>query len=165
VVFSTSVPLLSAAVRARSPDGNAPRTAFGVTGDGSNDSTPDARAWIDFADGNDLLTDASIDIMTLRRSPFAFPNPGANVSWHLQTTRQGWTSAELRLRYLTSEVLIGDENLLQVVFSPTGAAPFTPLVSTVNPLDNTITANINQAGFFFVGQRPVVDPVFANGFE
>jgi hypothetical protein len=172
VVFSASVPLPSAVpllslaqVRARSANGNPQRTAVGLTGDGSNDSTPDARAWIDFADGSDLLTVASTEILTLTRTSGAFPNPGANVSWRLQTTRQDWTSAELRLRYLTSEILVGNENQLQIVFSPNGAAPFTPLPTIVNPLDNTITANINQAGFFFVGQRPLADPVFANGFE
>ena len=165
VVFSASVPLLSARVRARSANGNPPRTAFGVTGDGSNDSTPDARAWIDFADGSDLLADASTEFLTLTRSPVAFPNPGATVSWRLQTTRQGWTSAELRLRYVGNEVLVGNENQLQIVFSPSGSAPFTPLDSVVNPLDNTISANITQAGFFFIGQRPLVDAIFASGFE
>jgi hypothetical protein len=165
VVFSASVPLLSATVRARSANGNPPRTAFGVTGDGSNDSTPDARAWLNFADGSDLVAAASTETLTLTRTSGAFPNAGANVSWRLQTTRQGWTSAELRLRYLNNEVLVGNENQLQIVFSPNGVAPFTPLASVVNPLDNTITANITQAGFFFLGQRPLADPIFASGFE
>jgi hypothetical protein len=165
VVFSTSVPLLSATVRVRSPDGNSLRTAFGVTGDGSNDSTPDARAWIDFADGNDLINPASTEILTLTRTPGAVPNPGATVHWRLQTTRELWTSAELRLRYVSNEVLVDNENHLQIVFSPNGVAPFTPLASIVNPIDNTITANITQAGFFFLGRRPLTEPIFANGFE
>jgi hypothetical protein len=165
VVFSASVPLLSTTVRARSARGNPPRTAFGVTGDGSNDSTPDARAWIDFVNGSDPLAGASTETLTLTRTSGAFQNPGATVSWRLQTTRQGWTSAELRLRYLTSELAVGNENQLQIVFSPNGSAPFTPLDSVVNPLDNTITANITQAGFFFIGQRPLADPIFASGFE
>jgi hypothetical protein len=71
----------------------------------------------------------------------------------------------LRLRYLNSELLIANENALQIVFSPNGSAPFTPLPSVVNPLDNTITANITQAGFFFLGQRELPPLIFANGFE
>jgi hypothetical protein len=165
VVFSGSVPLLSATVRARSADGNPPRTAFGISGDGSNDSTPDARAWVDFANGDDLLLAASTEIMTLARTAGAFTAPAATVSWRLQTTRQNWTSAELRLRYLNSELLIANENALQIAFSPNGSAPFTPLPSVVNPLDNTITANITQAGFFFLGQRVLPPLIFANGFE
>jgi hypothetical protein len=164
VVFSASVPPLSSTVRAHSVNGNAPRTALGVTGDGSNDSFPDARAWIDFIDGNDLLTDASAETLTLTRSAGGFPNPGAAASWRLQTTRQSWSSAELRLHYVTNELVVGNENLLQLVFSPNGVAPFTPIDSVVNPLDNTISANITQAGFFFLGERPL-DPIFANDFE
>jgi hypothetical protein len=165
VVFSGSVPLLSATVRARSANGDPPRTAFGTSGDGSNDSTPDARAWVDFANGDDLLVAASTEILTLTRTAGAFPSPGATVAWRLLTTRQNWTAAELRLRYLTSELLIGNENALQIVYSPTGAAPFTPLASVVNPLDNTISANITQAGFFFLGQQVLPPLIFADGFE
>jgi hypothetical protein len=165
VVFSGSAPPPAAAVRARSADGDPPRTAFGITGDGTNDSTPDARAWIDFADGDDLLLAASTEIVTLNRGVTAFPSPAAAISWRLQTTRQDWTTAELRLRYLDRELLIGNENALQIVFSPNGSAPFTPLPSVVNPLDNTISANITQAGFFFIGQRELPPLIFADGFE
>ena len=37
--------------------------------------------------------------------------------------------------------------------------PFKPLASVVNPLNNTISTNINQPGFFYLGQgtpNPVV---------
>jgi len=164
VVFSTAVPLLSATVRARSANGNPPRTAFGITGDGSNHSTPDARAWIDFVNGNDVLTGASTEIVTLTRAAGAFPSPGAGVAWRIQTTRQNWTTAEVRFRYLDSE-LFASESALQIVFSPNGLAPYTPLTSVVNPLDNTITANITQSGFFFIGQRVLPPEIFADGFE
>jgi hypothetical protein len=70
----------------------------------------------------------------------------------------------LRLRYLTGELLIGNESTLQMFYSATGAAPFTPLASVVNALDNTITANIAQAGYFYLAQQGEL-PIFANGFE
>lgn len=161
VVFSTAVPPSSATYRARSANGNPPRTAFGISGEGSNDSTPDARAWIDFTDGSDPINAASTDTITLTRSAGALPAPGANVSWRLQTTRQSWTSAEVRLRYLDSEILTS-ETALQIVFSPDGQPPFTTLASVVDPVKNTIRANISQPGFLYIGARP---EVFANGFE
>ena len=164
VVFSGALPPISASVQARSADGDPPRTAFGISGDGSNHSTPDARAWVDFADGDDPLAISSTETVTLTRSAVAFSAPAAAVSWHLQTTRQNWTSAELRLRYLTSELLIDDENTMQIVYSSSGTAPFTRLESVVNSLDNTISANITQPGFLFLGQQ-VVPPLFADGFE
>jgi len=165
VVFSHSVPMLSATVRAHSANGDPPRTAFGISGDGSNDSTPDARAWIDFANGTDLLFAASTETVTLNRTAGAFSAAAATVSWRLQTTREDWTAAELRLRYLSSELLIANESELLIVYSPTGAAPFTPLVSEVNPLDNTISANITQAGFYFLGQQALPPLIFIDGFE
>jgi hypothetical protein len=164
VVFSTSVPSLSAMVRARSANGNPPRTAFGITGDGSNDSTPDARAWVDFANGGDQVATTSTETVTLNRSAGVVPSPGASVHWRIETTRQNWTDAGVRFRYLASELLV-NENALQVVFSPNGQAPFTPLTSVVNPLDNTISANITQAGFFFLGQRVLPPEIFTDSFE
>jgi hypothetical protein len=165
VIFSASVPLLTATYRARNRNGNPPRTAVGISGDGSNHSTPDARFWVDFADGNDLSNDASLALVTLSRSPGALPSAGALVSWRLQTSRQNWTSAEVTVRYLGSELLIGNENALELVFSPTGAAPFTPLASIVNPLNNTISAHITQPGFLYIGQRTLPPDIFADGFE
>lgn len=162
VVFSTSVPLLSATLRAHSRNGNAPRTAFGISGDGSNDSTPDARAWIDFVDGDDPVALASMETVTLNRSAGAFPDSRASVHWQLQTTRQSWTSAELRLRYLDSELTSGEQTL-QVYFSSTGSAPFTGLPSISNPLNNTISTTITQPGYYFVGSAP--DLIFADDFE
>jgi hypothetical protein len=162
VVFSTAVPLLSATFRTHSANGDAPRTAFGISGDGSNDSTPDARAWIDYADGNDLLTSASTEFVTLTRSDGTFPNSGASVSWRLQTNRQNWTSAELRLRYLDSE-LSGSEQAMQVYYSTNGNTPFTPLPSTTRLANNTITATITQAGYYYIGRAS--DLIFADDFE
>jgi len=163
VVFSSSVPFLSAAVRARSRNGNSSPTAFGVSGDGSNDSTPDARAIVDFNDGADLLTEASTEIVTLTRSAGAFPSPSAVVSWRFQTTREDWSDASLTLRYLDSELTVSEENLIEVVFSSSGSAPFTRLPSRVNPANNTVTATINDTGFYFLAQRP--DRVFDDRFE
>jgi len=164
VVFSAATPPSSATYRVRSRNGNPPRMAVGISGDGSNDSTPDARFWIDFADGEDFLSSASTEAVTLSRSSGSFTMPAAQVSWRLQSNRQSWTTAEVTVRYLDSELLVG-ENTLELVFSPNGSAPFTPLVSQVNSQNNTISANITQPGFLYIGQRELPDEVFADRFE
>ncbi|MCE3002492.1 MAG: FG-GAP repeat protein [Xanthomonadaceae bacterium] len=161
VVFSASGPPPSAIYRARSRDGNPAQTAVGISGDGSNDSTPDARFWVDFADGDDPAATASIETVTLTRSDAGFVDSAANVSWQLQTTRQAWTSAEVKVRYLDSELTVTDESVLQLFFSATGSGPFTALSSVVNSLDNTVSATISQAGFLYVGDVRF----FADGFE
>lgn len=53
VVFSGSVPPGAASYRSNNRIGDAPREPIGITGNGSNDHFPDARTWIDFADGTD----------------------------------------------------------------------------------------------------------------
>jgi len=164
VVFSASVPLLSATYRVRSGNGDPPRTAVSISGDGSNVSTPDARFWIDFADGEDFLSSASTEAVTLSRTSGSFTAPAAQVSWRLQTNRQSWTAAEVTVRYLDSELLAA-ENALELVFSPNGSAPFTPLASQVNPQNNTISATITQPGFLYIGQRELPDPIFDDRFE
>jgi hypothetical protein len=138
---------------------------MGITGDGSNDSTRDGRFWIDFSDGNDLLTDASTEIVTLARSDGAFPTTAANVSWQLQTTRQSWSEAKITVRYLDSELLIANENALQLVFSPTGSAPFTPLLTERNTQNNTLRATITEPGFFYIGEGEIPDELFSDRFE
>jgi hypothetical protein len=165
VVFSDSVPLQSSVYRVRSRNGNPPRMAVGITGDGSNDGTPDGRFWIDFADGADLLTAASTEIVTLTRSDGAFAASAADVSWRLQTTRDDWTTAEITVRYLDSELLITEENVLQLVFSPNGSAPFTPLTSQVDPQNNTIRATITETGFLYIGEIDIPDELFSDRFE
>jgi hypothetical protein len=166
VVFSAQTPLLSATYVGRNGNGNAPRLAIGISGDGSNDSHPDARAWIDFADGLDLLSNASTEFVTLTRSAGSFPNAGANVQWRVQSNRQNFTSVEVMFRYLGSELIIPNENQLQLFFSPTGTAPFSPLPSIVNPTNNTISTVVSQLGYFYLGQgAPLPSSIFQDGFE
>jgi len=166
VVFSASEPPADATYRARSGNGNPPGTIVGISGDGSNDSTPDGRFWIDFADGNDPEDAASTETVTLSRSAGGFLDAAADVSWQLQTTRQNWTTAEVMVRYLDSELLVLVENVAQLFFSPDGSPPFTTLASTVNPATNTISATITQPGFLYIGiAEGVDDDVFSDRFE
>jgi hypothetical protein len=165
VVFGASVPLQRSVYRVRGRNGNPPRLPVGISGDGSDDDSPAARLWIDFANGSDPTRAASSETVTLARSDGTFSASVADVSWRLQTTRQNWTSAEVRVRYLDSELQISNESLLQLVYSPNGSAPFTPLPSVVNPLDNTLSANISGPGFLYIGQRTLPPDIFADGFE
>jgi hypothetical protein len=153
--------LLNATYQARSRNVNPPRTAVGISGDGSNDSTPDARFWIDFADGEDLLESASTETVTLSRSGGGFPGAAADVSWQLQTTRQNWTSAEVTIRYLDQELLDCNEARFELVFSPSGSAPFTQLSSQVNARNNTMSAVITEPGFLYIGRTGL----FADRFQ
>lgn len=107
----------------------------------------------------------SSEVVTLSRHAGAYTAAAANVSWRLQTTRINWTSAEIRFRYLDSELGSTDENTLQVVYSLTGGAPFVPLASTVNPATNTISATITTAGYFYLGQVPQEPLILSDGFE
>jgi len=162
VVFSPQTPALSAIYRARSGNGNPPQTAVGITGDGSNASHPDARAWIDFADGDDPSSSASIETVTLTRNPGTFPDAAANVHWRVQSTRQNFTAVEVMFRYLDSEITV-NEAALGLVFSPNGSAPFTTLNSVVNARNNTVSAVVPQLGFFYLKAVPF--RIFRDGFE
>lgn len=163
VVFGTTTPPESAQYLARSGNGDPVRVAVGVTGDGSNDSTPDARLWIDFADGDALPDPSSTEIVTLTRGASPLAEPGACVGWRLETNRAFWTSAEVQLRYLNSELQVSDENALQVLFSATGSGPFVILPSTVNPSNNTILSTITEAGYLFIGQKN--ETILSDSFE
>lgn len=161
VVFSKLTSANSRTTSVRSRNGDPPRLAIGISGDRSNADTPDARAWIDFAGGMDAVNAASTEIVTVTRSALAFGAPAANVAWRVQTTRTGWSSAEVRLRWLESELLF-DEQSLTLYFSPDNVSPYRPLDTIINPLDNTATAIITEPGYLVLGRR---DAMFGNGFE
>ncbi len=167
VVFSQSVGTASATYETQVRNGDAPQTAVGVVGDGSNVSHPDARVWIDFADGNDFSGAASTVRATLNRSAGFFGNAAANVSWELSTNRQNWSSAEVQFRYVDDELQPGtNESALQLVFSADGSPPFVPLTaSVVNPINNTITAVVDELGFFYLQETDRPESVFLDGFE
>ena len=147
---------------------DAPPLAIGTVGDGSNASHPDSRAWIDFVDGLGPFNPppeaprGTLVTATLHRQQNTFAGSAATVSWQLSTERQFWSTAEVKFRYLDSELLVTDEPLLQLYHSSDGNEPFTPLTSVVNALDNTVTANVDELGFFFLG---IDDVVFTDGFE
>jgi len=162
VVFSPQTPALAAEYRARSRNGNPPQTAVGIIGDGSNASHPDARAWIDFADGDDPSGSASIETVTLTRNPGSFPDAATNVHWRVQSTRQNFTAVEVMFRYLDSEITV-NEAALGLEFSPNGSAPFTTLNSVVNARNNTVSAVVPQLGFFYLKAVPF--RIFRDGFE
>lgn len=164
VVFSPQTAPLSAQYRARSRNGESAQTAIGVSGDGSNAGHPDARAWIDFADGEDPQAPASIETVTLARHFGSFTGAAANVHWRVQSTRQNFSSVEVMFRYLDSE-LNANEHALQLVYSSNGSAPFTPISSVLNPQNNTISAVLPQLGYFYLSAESLPAAIFEDGFE
>jgi hypothetical protein len=164
VVFSPQAAPPSAQYRAHSRNGEAAPTVIGIVGDGSNTSHPDARAWVDFADGSDAAAYASTEAVTLTRSAGGFGGAAADVHWQVQSTRQGYTSVAVRFRYLDGE-LHNNEQQLQLVFSPTGSAPFTPLATVLDTQNNTVSGVVTKLGYFYLGVGPSPEDIFIDGFE
>ena len=163
VVFSQQTPPPSAAYRSYARNGDSVVSAVGSSGDGSDHSSPGSRVWIDFDDGGESNNPASSHEVGLSRTAGPYGAAAADVHWQLRTDRRAWAGAELTLRYLDAELFTDDENALQIVRAPTAAGPYTPLPSIVNAADNTISAVVDELGYFFVTRVP--DSIFANGFE
>ncbi len=163
VVFSNGATGTAATYRGFARNGDAARMAVGITGDGSNDGTPDARVWIDFDDGSSFGSDASFHEVTLNRTSGPNGNSAANVYWQIQTNRSGWSDAELTFRYTDAELFTEDENALQMVRAPAANGPYTALPSIVNPDDNTISVVVDEFGFFYVTEAQGEIDVQGNG--
>lgn len=133
--------------------GNAPYIAIGITGDGSNDSTPDSRAWIDFADGDNV----SLQTVTLTRndSSIADLTDTANVMWEVSSDRTGWTSAEVTFKYTNTELLGLSESSLKLFTAPETSGPWTEVSgSTCIAERNQIKGTVSGFGFFAIQGTP-----------
>jgi len=145
----------TATYKAHAVSGNAPRVAIGVTGDGSNDSTPDSRAWINFDAGDNGSGGASLQTVVLTRNKDALANVPAEgvagVHWQLTTDRTGWNSAEVTLKYTHAEVSALAEGTLQLYTAAAPDGPWTLLNSTLDARRNTLRATVSQLGYFAIG--------------
>jgi hypothetical protein len=158
VIFSPATAPSSATYKATALAGDAPRVPIGISGDGSNDSTPDSRCWIDFADGSGPgLKGASIQTVELIRSDAGISGgldtaSTANVAWHVSTDRTGWTSAALRFRYTNAEINGLNERNLHLYSSASLAGPWSEVTNgfTANPGANTIGGTVSELDRFFV---------------
>jgi hypothetical protein len=158
VVFNPLVAPPSAIYQGTARSGDSPRVPIGISGDGSNDSTPDSRCWIDFADGSGPgLKGASIQTVELIRSDAGISGgldtaSTANVAWHVSTDRTGWTSAALRFRYTNAEINGLNERNLHLYSSASLAGPWSEVTNgfTANPGANTIGGTVSELDRFFV---------------
>ncbi len=160
-----SPPIDSATYPTFIANGDAEEKPIGIPGDGSSASHPHSRSWIDFVDGDDFAGPASLIRSTVTYNAGNFTNSAANVHWQLATARLNWSQAQVRFRYTDEELTTPLEERLQLIFSPNGMAPFTPLVSIVDSPTNTISATVDELGYFYLGQRQLAEDVFSDGFE
>jgi hypothetical protein len=129
--------------------------AFGITGDGSNDSTLDSRAFIDFADG----ATASLQTVTLTRNNSGITNLAdtANVLWELNTNRTGWTSANVTFKYLDSEISGFNEADLKLFRESSVNGPWLEVSgASLDQNRNQVIGNVSSLGFFALGVTPPV---------
>lgn len=153
IVFSTSTPAERATYRAFARAGNAPRQAFGIIGDGSNDSTPDSRMFIDFDQGTH-----SIQSVTLTHSNALIQNleNTANVMWEVGTSRTGWNEAQLTFIYTDDEIAdFAEEDSLRLYSAIDLAGPWTIVPgATLNTARNQFTATTSFFGYYAIGHIP-----------
>jgi hypothetical protein len=136
-----------------SPPGNAPRLPVGITGDGSNDSTPDSRAFIDFSRGS-IISTQTVTLTRSNSSILNLPNT-ANVLWQIQSNRTGWSFANVSFLYTDAEIAGLTESELILYQAPSPEGPWSPVPGLIlKPERNQISGNISTMGFFAINQPP-----------
>lgn len=170
VVFG-SVESDSATYRSFARSGDAPAAAIGVSGDGSNDSTPDSRCWIDFDEGNGPgNSGSSLQTVTLTRNDWrtAELDTGEKIAtsvvWEVETDRTGWSSVTVSFRYVAKELAGIDETTLELWHSAGG--PDGPWSTVMDGFEldisrNRICGRTNALGAFtIVGKQSGVRDVW-----
>ena len=90
----------------------------------------------------------------------------ANVVWEINTDRVNWTSADLTLQYLDSEIagISGTEADLGIFTAPALSGPWTPLVTSRDATRNQLSATASGLSFFAIANENTV-PVEVSGYE
>ncbi len=128
--------------------GNAPARDFGGR------MSPVLRTRLAFTGGN-----AAPATVTLTRNldaigNFDEPDMLANVTWELNTTRTGWSNAEVTFRYLETEVAGLIESALVLYHAPDPSGPWTEVaVQSQNIGRNEITATVDSFSHFVIAQK------------
>jgi hypothetical protein len=154
VLFSESKPPVSATYNSVALGGNSPRVAVGITGDGSNDSSPDSRCSIDFADG---ASSPSLQTVILTRGNSAIANLGisARVMWEINTNRQQWKSARVTFHYTDEEIAGLSESSLKLFGASSPSGPWKPVQNVAHKLhSNQISGSTSEFGFFALQAEP-----------
>ncbi len=166
LIFSSDPPAEPVAVFQQwtGPD-NTPQTAIGVSGDRSNHTTPDSRVWIDFTNGRGFLRPESLQSVFLHREGSPIPNPGVDMYWRLNTGRRNYSNVTVTFKYLENELLVPNETDLQLFYSREVDGPYTQITANQDTVKNTLSARVNELGYFFIGGRIRPDPLFSDSFE
>ncbi len=158
VVFSPMAAPATSTYKSVRGVGAAHLSPVGVSGDGSNESTPDSRAWVGFADGDA----ASMQTVTIHRNQ-SLGSTSSPTVWEVSTDRTGWTSASLKFKYTEAEVTGLTEADLVLYKADSIGGPYAPLTTTVDAAKNTVSADVSSFSFFAIGTDTGL-PVEVDGF-
>jgi FG-GAP repeat protein len=114
------------------------------------------RLGIDHASG----TGSAQTTVTLTRSAptgAGLPSGVAAATWEASTTRTGWTTAALSLRFTDAEIAGLDETALRIHAAPTAGGPWTSLPTTIDERANLATASVSSLGFFALAEAKSSD--------
>ncbi|MCC6547514.1 FG-GAP repeat protein [Candidatus Sumerlaeota bacterium] len=154
IALSQATTVGSPTYRARAKTGDAPRIAVGILGDGSNDSSPDSRCWIDFADGSGPgLAGSSLQTVSLlgpAQTITGVPGTRANTAWRIQTDRTDWMNARVTLRYTDADIAGMTESKLTVYTSTTLTGAWEPLATTVDTTRNQVSFTTSNLAYYAI---------------
>ena len=140
--------------RARTRAGNAPRTAVGA----SKDGIPASCVWLDF-DAGDATSTETVTVYSrwIAGNPVSGLTPQKDTSelyWHITTTRTGWTTAGLTIRYPRSAEIV--ESDLRIYKAESSSGPWTRLDTTVNTARHEVSATVTGFSWFALGKSNVL---------
>lgn len=151
VIFSPISPATTGTYRAILAAGDPDRQGVGTHRFG-DDATifPDSRAWLDFDAGT--LGSATV---ALRRDDNGLgsvsPIQTANVQWHVSTSRTGWGSVAVTVRYTDAEIMELNEGSLSLLSASTAAGPFVAVPgATLNVARNEFTGSVSSLPRVFI---------------
>jgi len=140
--------------------GNTPRSSVGSI---AKNGAPPSDVWIDF-DAGDAASTQTVKVSTRGRFGIGGISPVSDISntvWQITTTRTGWTSAVVTIRYPDS--VEPYENDLRIYKAESASGPWTRLTTTVDSARNQASVTVTSFSYFVLGKSNVL-PLTLSGF-
>ncbi|GJM10158.1 MAG: hypothetical protein DHS20C11_24340 [Lysobacteraceae bacterium] len=136
--------------------------AVGVIGNGADARSPASQVWTRFDDG-DAASTQTVTILRSTDTLVGLEGIKAGVGWIIHTDRSNWSSASIKIRFATCQILGMNKQLIRIATAPNASGPWVSVATVIDESRNhAIADGLSEFGHFALVDS---DGLFYDGAE